>query len=237
MLSVFQNRRWDDDFRTLRRVAEEGTLGPLARLESRFERYRPEVVAERWRESPAPEEGGGLLFDLGSHLIDQALVLFGAPTHVYAEAERRRPGAQVDDDTFVALRFAGGAAAHLWASQVTPDPGPRLRLVGLRGVFESRGVDPQEDALKAGLRPGEAGWGERPEADWPRLGVWEEGALAEERVRPLPGAYEQFYAGVRDAIREGAPPPVTAEEGLRVIEIIEAARASAERRGVVTLDA
>ena len=233
MLSVFHNRRWDDDFRTLRRLAEGGTLGPIARLESRFERYRPEVAADRWRESPAPEEGGGLLFDLGSHLIDQALVLFGAPTHVYAEIERRRPGAQVDDDTFVALRFADGASAHLWANQVTIDPGPRFRAAGLRGVFESNGLDPQEDALRSGLRPGDSGWGERPEDAWPRLSVWADGAPTQKRVRTERGAYEAFYAGVRDALLENVNPPVTAEEGLRVIEVIEAARTSAADRTVV----
>lgn len=125
-------------------------------------------------------------FDFGSHLIDQALVLFGSPTHVYAETERRRPGARVDDDTFVALRFAAGATAHLWANQVTLDPAPRFRAAGLRGVFESRGLDPQEDGLRSGLRPGDAGWGERTEEAWPRLTVWADGAPAEERVRPLP---------------------------------------------------
>ncbi len=162
MLAVFHNRRWDDDFLTLRKAVEDGSLGRITRLESRFERYRPEVAADRWRESPAPEDAGGLLFDLGSHLIDQALVLFGEPTQVYAEVERRRPGAQVDDDAFVALRFAGGPIAHLWASQVAPRPGPRFRALGLEGAFESWGLDPQEDALQSGLRPGDAGGAERP---------------------------------------------------------------------------
>jgi predicted dehydrogenase len=215
MLTVFHNRRWDDDFLTLRRQVEEGTLGPITRFESRFERYRPDVVADRWRESPAPEDGGGVLFDLGSHLIDQALVLFGEPTQVYAEIEQRRRGAQVDDDTFVALRFAGGEIAHLWASQVAPEPGARFRVAGLEGAFESWGLDPQEDALKSGLRPGDAGWGERPGDAEP--------------TRLLPGAYERFYTGVRDALRQGGPPPVSAADGLRVIEVIETARKEAPK--------
>ena len=232
MLAVFHNRRWDDDFRTLRELIGRGALGPLGRLESRFERYRPEVVAERWRESAAPEDGGGLLLDLGSHLIDQALVLFGAPTHVYAEIECRRPGAQVDDDTFVALRFTGGAIAHLWASRVASSPGPRFRATGLEGSFESFGLDPQEDALRSGLRPGDRGWGERPREGWPLVCSRSREA---ETVRPAPGAYELFYAGVRDTIADEGTPPVTAEDGLRVLEVIEAARSSAEARAVVEL--
>lgn len=232
MLAVFHNRRWDDDFQTLRELIGRGALGPFGRLESRFERYRPEVVAERWRESAAPEDGGGLLLDLGSHLIDQALVLFGAPTHVYAEIERRRPAAQVDDDTFVALRFPGGAIAHLWASQVAPAAGPRFRAAGLEGSFESFGLDPQEDALRSGLRPGDGGWGERAPEGGP---VVRTRSGASERVRPVRGAYERFYAGVREAIVTGAPPPVTAQEGVRVLEVIEAARSSAEARAVVEL--
>ncbi len=163
MLAVFHNRRWDDDFLTLRRAVEEGSLGAITRLESRFERYRPEVARTGGGRAPTREDGGGVLFDLGSHLIDQALVLFGEPTGVYAEVEARRPGAQVDDDVFVALRFPSGAIAHLWASQVAPEPGPRFRAPGLEGAFESWGLDPQEDALRSGLRPGDAGWGERPE--------------------------------------------------------------------------
>lgn len=232
MLAVFHNRRWDDDFQTLRELIGRGALGPLERLESRFERYRPEVVAERWRESAAPEDGGGLLLDLGSHLIDQALVLFGAPTHVYAEIERRRPAAQVDDDTFVALRFPGGAIVHLWASQVAPAAGPRFRAAGLGGSFESFGLDPQEDALRSGLRPGDRGWGERPHEGWPLVRSRSREAG---RVRPAPGAYELFYAGVRDALVEGTAPPVMAGDGVRVLEVIEAARISADARRVVDL--
>jgi predicted dehydrogenase len=137
----------------------------------------------------------------------------------------------VDDDTFVALRFEGGATAHLWANQVTADPGPRFREMGLEGAFESRGLDPQEDALKDGGRPGTAGWGLRQDDGWARL-VTPGGEADPPR---LPGAYEQFYAGVRDAVAEGSPPPVTAEEGARVLEVIEAAIASAADGAVIEL--
>src|SRR5215472_16614287 len=121
LLSVFQNRRWDNDFLTVRHLldADLDLLGPITRFESRFERYRATPRQNAWREFPAPKEAGGLLFDLGSHLIDQALLLFGQPTHVYAEVDKRRPGALVDDDSFVTLYFAGGVRAHLWMSAVT----------------------------------------------------------------------------------------------------------------------
>lgn len=235
LLTVFHNRRWDNDFLTVRRLVAEGALGSLVRLESRFERFRPEVDDERWRESPSPEEGGGLLLDLGSHLIDQALVLFGRPTHVYAEVEHRRPGAQVDDDTFVALRFAEAPIAHLWAGALVYRPGPRLRLTGARGVYERFGLDPQEEALRSGMRPGDAGWGEEPPEAWGRLSAEVDGRSIDERVRPQPGAYEAFYEGLRDAIRDGGPPPVSAREGVAVLEVIEAARESARERRVVAL--
>jgi scyllo-inositol 2-dehydrogenase (NADP+) len=118
LLTVFQNRRWDNDFLTTRQLITADLLGPIIRLESRFERFRPAPKAGAWRERPEPEEAGGLLFDLGPHLIDQAMMLFGSPISVYAEVNVRRARALVDDDTFVALRFAGGQVAHLWASVI-----------------------------------------------------------------------------------------------------------------------
>src|SRR5262249_26267197 len=118
LMSVFQNRRWDNDFLTLQRLIAADALGRIVRLASRFRRYRPAPKPDAWRERAGPEEGGGLLFDLGAHLIDQARVLFGPPISIYAEVDMRRPDAAVDDDTFVALRFAGGQVAHLWMSVI-----------------------------------------------------------------------------------------------------------------------
>lgn len=114
LFSVFQNRRWDNDFLTVQKILSADLLGPITNFESRFERYRPEPRAGAWREDADPQRAGGLLFDLGSHLIDQALNLFGKVSSVYAEMSQRRPGARVDDDSFVALRFASGITAHLW---------------------------------------------------------------------------------------------------------------------------
>jgi predicted dehydrogenase len=221
-LSVFHNRRWDGDFLTLRRLLAEGALGRPTRLESRFERWRPEVDASRWRELPDPAEAGGLLADLGSHLIDQAIVLFGRPVAVHAELDARRPGALVDDDCFVALTHPGGERSHLSASMLAADDPPRLRAVGLGGVYVKHGLDPQEAALRDGARPG-PGWGAEPEEAWGRL---HDGSGS--RVVPtLPGDYPAFYAAMARALREGAPPPVDPDEAVAVLEVIEKARATA----------
>ena len=236
MLTVFHNRRWDSDFLTVRRLIGEGTLGTPFRLESRFERFREQPKPGAWRELADPADAGGTLWDLGPHLIDQACVLFGAPTHVYAEVERRRSDVEVDDDVFVDLRFAGGESAQLWASQVAAIAGPRVRLSGLLGAYEQPAVDPQEDALRAGLRPGDAGWGATARELWGRL-VTGGDQPADRAIEPDPGAWEAFYAQVRDAIVGGAPPPVDPADGLRAIEIVEAARQSAARCGVVRLSA
>lgn len=228
-LTVFQNRRWDNDFLTLRKLIAEDMLGGVSRFESRFERFRPAVRGDAWRESDAPGLAGGLLFDLGAHLIDQALQLFGWPNTVYAEVDRRRPGARVDDDTFVALRFPGGEVAHLWMSVIPRVFGPRMRVVGSRGVYEKFGLDPQEPQLAEGLRPSAPGYGEEPREAWGRLATEVNDLTIDGKVETLRGAYDAFYAGVRDAIRTGAPVPVDPRESLDVIRVIEAARQSAER--------
>jgi scyllo-inositol 2-dehydrogenase (NADP+) len=228
LLTVFQNRRWDTDFLTARRLIDEGALGVVTRLESRFERYS-EPRQRPW-EQAGP--GGGVVYDLGSHLIDQACVLFDRPTHVYAELDRRRPGTEVVDDAFVALRFPGEVNVHLWMSAVAAIPGPRLRVSGLGGAYEHPYLDPQEDALRSGAHPGDRGWGAEPRERWGRLvtGTGEAGA-----VEPVPGAYERFYAGVRDAVASGTAPPVGPRDGMRSLEVIEAAERSARESSVVEL--
>lgn len=226
-LTCFQNRRWDGDFLTLHQIISDGTLGPITRLESRFERYRPVVRPTAWRERTPLAEGGGLLWDLGSHLIDQARLLFGPPVQVYAELPYRRAGAIVDDDTFVALTFESGITAHLWMSVTTRLPGPRFRLSGLGGAYEKYGLDPQEDALRRGMRPGDEGWGQEPRAGWGRVVTNVGGVSIDGTVETLPGAYESFYAGVRDALLENAPMPVDVRDSVEVVRVIEEAIASA----------
>ena len=236
-LTVFQNRRWDSDFRTLQALLAVGALGAIVRFESRYERYRPTVSTNSWREHAAQQEAGGLLFDLGAHLIDQALHLLGEPVTIYAESDTRRPSAQVDDDTFVALRFASGAIAHLWMSVLVRQPGPRYRVIGSRGLYEKYGMDTQEDMLRTGGRPGDEGWALEPENIWGRL-YTDSGEVSVSGVaRSLPGSYETFYQMVRDALRSGGPLPVDAHDALKTIRVIEAARASATSGQVIRFDA
>lgn len=223
LLSVFQNRRWDGDFLTVRRLLAEDAIGPVVRFESRFERWQPERKPAAWREWGGPEEAGGLLFDLGSHLIDQAMVLFGPPTHVYAECDRRREGAEVDDDTFVALTHAGGERSHLWASVLARTGGPRMRLLGRRGAYTKYGLDAQEPGLAGGAAPGGGDWGREAEEHWGTLAT----ADGERKVETEPGAYPAYYAGIARSLREGAPPPVDPTDSVTGLRVIEAAARSA----------
>jgi scyllo-inositol 2-dehydrogenase (NADP+) len=228
-LSVFQNRRWDGDFLTVRRLVDEGALGDVFRFESRFERWRP-ALGGGWRES-AQGEGGGLLLDLGSHLVDQALVLFGAVRDVYAELDLRRSGAAVDDDAFVALTHECGVRSHLWMSAVSAQGGPRLRVLGSRAAYVKHELDLQEEQLRDGMQPGEDGFGREPEERWGALG-------AESELRRVPtenGAYLAYYEGVAAALHGDAPPPVDPEEVVAALEVLDAARDSATERRVIAL--
>jgi len=227
LVSVFHNRRWDGDALTLTQLLADGDLGRVHRFESRFERWRPQVNLGSWREQPDPDDAGGLLYDLGSHLIDQALRWFGPVTSVYAELRTVRPRAQVDDDVFIALSHAGGTQSHLWASAVAADLGPRFRVLGSAGSFVKYGLDVQEDALRAGGSPSDVGWGAEPETAWGQVGT----PGHTRTVRTLPGAYQHYYEDLRDALRGHKPPPVTIAEAIDVIGIIEAAEQSA-RDGV-----
>jgi predicted dehydrogenase len=231
LLTVFQNRRWDADLRTVERVLASGELGTVTRFESRYERWRPNL-RDNWRELADVEEAGGLLYDLGSHLIDQALHVFGPVRSVYAELDSRRQGSAVDDDAFVALRHYSGVRSHLWASALAAQVGPRFRVLGDQAAFTKYGMDVQEDALRAGGRPGVQDWGVEPHEQWGRLGV--DGGASRE-VPSEPGAYQEFYAGVERALQDGGPAPVDPLEAVAALRIIEAARRSAVTGEVVTL--
>jgi predicted dehydrogenase len=231
LLTVFQNRRWDGDFLTVRRLLSEGALGPIVRFESRFERWRPQVREGVWRERGDPQEAGGLLFDLGSHLIDQAVVLFGPPRTVYAEVDRRRPSAEVDDDVFVALEHDEGVRSHLWMSVLAAIQGPRMRLLGFRAAFEKFGLDVQEQALSEGALPDDPAWGREPPERWGRVSTGE----VERTIETEPGAYPKFYKGVEASLRAGTPPPVDPDDSVAVLEIIEAALESSRTARVITV--
>lgn len=231
LLTVFHNRRWDTDQLTLRRLIEEGALGSVIRYESRFERWRPQLESGKWRESAAPEEGGGVLLDLGSHLVDQALTLFGPPIEVFAEVASRR-GAPGDDDAFVLMHHETGTISHLHASLVTPTPGPRLRVHGSAAGFLVPGLDPQEAALRAGERPDTSeAWGRPPEYEHGRLVAGEQSVP----VPPVPGAWPRFYELLRDALRDGRPPPVEPRDAVLTLRVLEAARRSSAEGVVVRL--
>lgn len=222
MLTVYHNRRFDGDFRTVMRLVRERALGDVHRFESRFERWRPELKGG-WREKADPQEAGGLLYDLGSHLIDQALLLFGPVADVYAELDARRPGAQVDDDVFVAITHKNGVRSHLWMSVLAADRAPRFRLFGANGTYTKFGMDVQEDALRSGQRPGAVDWGEEPRGNWGRIATGTEAS-------PVPtdrGAYQEFYSAVAASLTTGAPPPVDPTDAAAVIEVIEAANVRA----------
>ena len=205
-LTVFMNRRWDSDQLTLRRLIDEGSLGSVLSYESRFERWRPLLNEEEvWRERTPPEAGGGVLLDLGTHLVDQALTLFGPASHVYAEIAARR-GGPADDDAFLALRHISGPRSLLWTSTLAAAPGPRLRVLGDRAAYLVAGLDGQEDALRAGRRPSDPDpWGVEPPSRWGRLMAGDEG----EEIPSEPGAWPSFYALLeRPCARTGRRPSI-----------------------------
>ncbi|HET8912432.1 MAG TPA: Gfo/Idh/MocA family oxidoreductase [Ktedonobacteraceae bacterium] len=235
LLSVFQNRRWDNGFLTLQQILNTNMLGPVARYESRFDRYRPTPRANAWREDASPEDAGGLLYDLGSHLIDQAVVLFGKPKSVYAELARRRPGVQVDDDTFVAVEFENGVSAHFHMTMLGRIAGSHLRVNGLLGSYVKQEIDPQEADLRKGLRPGDVGWGIEPTSHWGLLSTDVNGLHFDGPIETLPGSYERYYDLMRDAILHNGKPPVDAQETLVTLRIIEAAQESARKGTTIRL--
>ncbi len=229
MITVYQNRRWDSDFLTLQALMDAGRLGEVRRFESRFESWSP-VAKGGWRESGDPALAGGLLNDLGAHLIDQAVCLFGPVASVYAEIDVRRAGVAADDDVFVALHHTGGVRSHLWMSKVASQLGPRMRVLGSDAAFLAQGLDPQEDALRSGRSPASPDWGRYPDG---RGGHLFQGEHVE-GVDLVPGNYPAFYVGVEQAIRTRSAPPVPVADAAYVLDLIAAARHSASKQAVVS---
>ena len=223
-LTVYQNRRWDSDFLTLRELLATGSLGTLTRFESRFERFKPE---------PGPAaSGGGTLLDFGSHLADQALVLAGPVQGVYAEMHARPGAGGLDDDVFIALTHAGGVRSHLWGSWRQGAPGPRLRATGTSGSYVIADADGQEAQLRSGASPATAGeqWGIEPAQRWGHL---QRGDHAE----PVPsaaGAWNLFYPAFAAAVRGTGPMPVDPWDAVATAAVLDAARASAHTAQVVS---
>jgi len=232
LITAYMNRRWDSDQLTLRRLLDEGRLGRVLRYESRLERWRPALSEpRRWRETSPPESGGGILLDLGTHLVDQARVLFGEVNRVYAELANHRGGG-AEDDAFLALEHTSGVWSHIGASLLAASPGPRLRVLGDRAAYVIDQVDGQEDALVSGARPGgEGDWGVEPPERWGRL-------TSERGSEPIPSArgnWPRFYSKLESALRHGSPPPVDPRDAVVVLETLDAARRSAATGTVVRL--
>jgi scyllo-inositol 2-dehydrogenase (NADP+) len=200
LLTVYHNRRWDGDFLTLRGLVESGQLGKVSRFESRYERWRPQV-ASGWRNDPDPAQGGGILLDLGSHVVDQALLLFGPARRVYGEVRRLRAGAETDDDAFVAIEHESGTISHCWMAALAAQPGPRFRVLGDRAGYVHGAPAEVEEA------PGYLGAGD------------------DVRTIPTPpNRWERFYEGVAASLHDGCPPPVDPADAIATLEVLEAAR-------------
>jgi scyllo-inositol 2-dehydrogenase (NADP+) len=232
-LSVFQNRRWDGDFLTVRRCLEAGLVGNLSSFVSRYDRFRP-TPKGGWKEEAVP--GSGVLYDLGPHLIDQALQLFGLPETVAADLAVQRPGVEAVDWVHLLLGY-GRLRVVLHAGMEVRDPGPRFELHGDRGSFVKWGLDLQEEALRAGRRPGDPGWGSDPPDRYGTLTTDLAGLEGRGRLASVPGAYQTFYAGMADAVAGDGPVPVAAEEARDAIMVIEHALASAREGRVVGVGA
>lgn len=233
LLSVFQNRRWDSDFLTVQKIIQENKLGKISRFEAHFDRYRPEVNHATWKESGVAETG--TLYNLGSHLIDQALVLFGKPQAVYADIRAMREGAKTDDSFDLLLRY-DDIKVRLTADYMIKEPVVKYEVHGQDGSFVKQGQDPQEDAMKSGKAPGISEWGIEPESYAGILNFRKEGKDYRIRQVSEKGNYLAFYDGIYHTLRAGGKNPVEPEDAALVIQIIEAAYRSNRLRREVEIE-
>jgi len=232
LLSVYHNRRWDSTTRTALRLLADGTLGPIRHAAMHFDRFRPQPQA-RWKEEA--EAGGGIWMDLGPHLLDEAVLYFGAPLAIEADLPLLRPGSRCEDQFQARLRYPDGLRVDLGASMVAAVARPRVALHGLQGSWVKHSLDPQEADLIAGRRPtgAAAAWGVDTETG--TLAVLRDGTLATSSLPTENGAYPSYYAGIRDALLGKAPNPVPAHQALTVMRLLDAGRISAAQRREVLL--
>ncbi len=233
LLTAFQNRRWDSDFLTVRRLLADGALGDVFRFESRFERWQPGPPRAWWRAQLPPEEGGGIRLDLVTHLADQAVQLFGPVATVYAELATRRSASTAEDDVSVLLSHFGGVSSQLFACTMSGDVSRRFRVTGTEGAYVIGGADGQEDALRAGRTPASEGeaWGVEPPEAWGHVARGaERTVVVSER-----GRWDTFYPAFAAAVRDTGQLPVDAREALAVLEVLDAVALSAREKRVVHL--
>lgn len=227
VLSVNHNRRWDSDILTIKKLLEEQKLGEIVEYEARFDRFRHEIK-DSWKEN-CELPGNGILYDLGSHLIDQALMLFGTPTEVFADIRAQRKGAKTPDN-FELLMFYPNLRVSLKAGMLVKEKGPAFSIFGTRGTYLKYGADVQEEALKQGIKPAnDPNWGKEPESLWGKLNTLEE----EKKLESLPGDYRKLYENVYNAILGQEPLAVTAEQSRDVIKVIELACQSHSARRAI----
>ena len=224
-LMMFHDRRWDGDFLTVRKLLGVGALGEVHRFESTFERWSPEL-RQRWQDTTTASQGAGIVFDLGSHLVDQALQLFGPATLTAAELSILRPGGVSADEAFLSLQHDSGTRSHLTMSRFATRAGPRFRVLGSTAGYAIYGLDGQEEALVSGTSPADAHFGLAPDDAWGTLGI-EGSDPPPARVPTERGDYAGFYAGVAATLRDGAPPPVNSGDALAALRIIARAHAVA----------
>jgi predicted dehydrogenase len=230
-LIPFFNRRWDSDFQTIQKLLHEGQLGNVVYFESRFDRWRPNPPSDRlWKEDPS--QGGGVLLDLGTHIADQALALFGKPEAISADILCEREWARVNDAFTLRLRYPK-LTVVLGANCLSSPPRPRFHIRGTKGNYIKSGLDPQEAALNQVTRIDDPHWGEEPPANWGVLDVDEDGTMVTRPIKPIPGDYRLFYAAVRDALLGKAPVPAKAVEAWRTARLLEwAVESSGQRREI-----
>ncbi len=230
IISVHQNRRWDGDFQTVKRLLDEKLLGRLVEYESHFDRFRNHEQPGAWREEEGP--GTGVLFDLGSHLIDQSQVLFGLPQMITADIRVQRDFARTADNFELILDYEG-LKVTLKAGMLVREPGPRFMLHGTEGSFIKYGLDVQEEALKQSLTPHAPNWGEEPEEQWGMLNTQIGELHLKGRIETIPGRYQTYYENVVEAINGEAELIVKSEEAMNTIRIIELAMESSQKRATI----
>jgi predicted dehydrogenase len=230
-LIPFHNRLWDSDFQTIKKLLHDETLGHLVNFESNFDRWRPGQSTRAWKEDP---DEGGILLDIGTHLVGQALTLFGDPEAVSAEVRREREGEGPNDSFTIRLHYFGGLQVTLGANVLSSLPRPRFHLRGTKGNYRKWGLDLQEEALNRVTRIDDPHWGEEPAANWGKLCMEVNGALMTEPVTPIPGDYRLFYTGVRDTLLGISHAPILAVAAWRTARVLEwAAESSEHHREVV----